>query len=86
MKHPRQPTGYTCPDIDDSIRDVKKALEIVSARLKNIDKYSEEYDNLTDINYWLRDIEPNLEKLRKANETLRTWAVEEAEAYDNLEE
>jgi uncharacterized coiled-coil DUF342 family protein len=83
-KHSREPIKHTCPDIDKYIKWIK--FEIVKDRdLKNMDE-KELFDVASSMSSKLDDCIEYLEELRKSNDTLRCWGIEEAERVDELEE
>ncbi len=83
MKHYREPIGHTCPDINRYVKDIKFAL-VKQRELKHLsteellsaaEGMSNELENCIDY----------LENLRKSNDTLRQWGIEEAKRVDELE-
>lgn len=82
MKHDREPIKHTCPDIDKYIKWIK--MEIVKDRdLKNMDE-KELFDAASSMSTQLESCIEYLEELRKSNDTLRTWGIEEADEVDSL--
>ena len=82
-KHPREPIKHTCPDIDKYIKWIK--WEIATDReLKGMDE-KELYDAASSMSSQLENCISYLEELRKSNETLRNWGIEEATNADDLE-
>ena len=82
-KHNREPIKHTCPDIDKYIKWIK--MEIVKDRdLKNMDE-KELFDVASSMSYKLEECIDHLEELRKSNDTLRQWGIEEARNVDDLE-
>lgn len=82
-KHPREPIKHTCPDIDKYIKWIK--WEIATDReLKSMDE-NELYDAASSMSSQLESCIGYLEELRKSNETLRNWGIEEATNADDLE-
>ena len=83
-RHDREPIKHTCPDIDKYIKWIK--MEIVKDRdLKNMDE-KELFDAASSMSSELENCIDYLEELRKSNDTLRQWGIEEAERVDELEE
>jgi hypothetical protein len=83
-KHHREPIKHTCPDIDKYIKCIKN--EIVKDRdLRNMDE-KELFDVASSMSSQLESCIDYLEELRKSNETLRNWGIEEAELADDFEE
>ena len=81
MKHEREPIKHTCPDIDRYIKWIKS--EIVKDRdLRNMEE-KELYDTASSMNSQLESCIDYLEELRKSNETLRNWGIEEADEVDS---
>jgi hypothetical protein len=82
-KHNREPIKHTCPDIDNYIKWIK--FEIVKDRdLKNMDE-KELFDAASSMASKLDDCIGYLEELRKSNDILRCWGIEEADRVDELE-
>ena len=82
-KHYREPIKHTCPDIDKYIKWIKQ--EVFKERdLKNMDE-KELFDAATSMSSQLENCIDYLEELRKSNETLRNWGIEEANNVDCLE-
>lgn len=82
-KHNREPIKHTCPDIDKYIKWIK--FEIVKDRdLKNMDE-KELFDAASSMSSQLESCIDYLEELRKSNETLRNWGIEEATNVDDME-
>jgi hypothetical protein len=83
MAHIREPVPHTCPDIDK----VQKAIER-SEKLCRHDNARDDEESLRsrldDIAYELYGLIGELEKLRKANASLREWGTEEAGEVDAL--
>jgi hypothetical protein len=83
-KHFREPIKHTCPDIDKYIKFIK--MTIVKDRdLKNMDE-KELFDAASSMASELDNCIDYLEELRKSNDTLRCWGIEEADRVDELEE
>jgi len=83
-KHYREPIKHTCPDIDKYIKWIK--MTIVKDRdLKNMDE-KELFDASSSMASELDNCIGYLEELRKSNDTLRCWGIEEAHRVDELEE
>ena len=83
-KHYREPIKHTCPDIDKYIKWIK--MTIVKDRdLKNMDE-KELFDAASSMASELDNCIWYLEELRKSNDTLRCWGIEEAGRVDELEE
>lgn len=82
-EHNREPIKHTCPDIDQYIKWIK--FEIVKDRdLKNMDE-KELFDVASSMSSQLESCIDYLEELRKSNDTLRQWGIEEARNVDDLE-
>jgi len=82
-KHNREPIKHTCPDIDKYIKWIR--FEIVKDRdLKSMDE-KELYDAASSMASQLESCIEYLEEMRKSNETLRNWGIEEAGKVDDLE-
>lgn len=83
MSHNREPIRHTCPDIDKWIKSIK--VDIVKDRdLKNMDHESL-FDAASSMSSELERCIEYLESLRKSNDKLRCWGIEEAEKVDKLE-
>ena len=83
MEHKREPIKHTCPDIDKYIKWIK--MEIVKDRdLKNMDK-KELFEVASSMSSKLEECIGHLEELRKSNDTLRQWGIEEARNFDRVE-
>ena len=82
-EHNREPIKHTCPDIDKYIKWIK--MQIVKDRdLKNMDE-KELFDVASSMSSELEECIDRLEELRKSNDTLRQWGIEEARNVDELE-
>ena len=83
MEHPREPIKHTCPEIDKYIKSIKFAL----FKERELEKLSEEelMDAATTMSSELEYCIEYLEELRRSNDTLRRWGIEEAERVDELE-
>lgn len=82
-EHNREPIKHTCSDIDKYIRWIK--MEIVKDRdLKNMDE-KELFDVASSMSSKLEECIDYLEELRKSNDTLRQWGIEEARNVHDLE-
>lgn len=81
--HPREPIKHTCPDIDKYIKWIKQVI-VKDRDLKNMDEASM-FDCASSMASTLDDCIGYLEELRKSNDTLRCWGIEEADAVDKLE-
>lgn len=82
MSHPREPIKHTCPEIDKYIRWIKRSI-VKDRDLKNMDE-RELFDTASAMSSELKYCIDYLESLRKSNDTLRKWAIEEAECVDEL--
>ena len=83
-KHYREPVKHTCPDIDGLI-------EIINSMYKSIKGY-EKLEDIEDLKSIISGIEWDfsdftniLEKLRRSNDSLREWGIEESSKVDELE-
>lgn len=83
MGHPREPIKHTCPDIERMIKYIKMVM-VQDRYLKNMEQ-SELYDTASSMNSQLEDCIDFLEQMRKSNDTLRCWGIEEADKVDELE-
>ena len=81
--HSREPINHTCPDIDKYIKSIKSAI-YRDRDLKNMDE-KDLYDAASSMATELEYCIDYLESLRKSNDTLRKWGIEEAEEVDKLE-
>lgn len=75
----QKPPEYTCPDIDKIIRAINEAYDIANQAERECHRFGDECGHANifdDIQYELSGLEDELEKLRKANENLRTWGTE----------
>lgn len=87
----RDPVGYTCPDIDVILEQLKMIVDICSdiryeKQNMTIEDIHERLDNIVtytgDIEHECNSIASGLEDLRKSNDALRGWAHE---LQDDLE-
>lgn len=82
MSHKREPIDRTCPEINKYIKSINYCIHS-DRNLKSM-----EHSDLIDICKEMRDELENciqyLEDLRKSNEILRQWGVDEAEEVDSL--
>ena len=83
MGHNREPIKHTCPDIDKYIKWIKQVI-VKDRDLKNMDEASL-FDAASSMASTLDDCIGYLEELRKSNDTLRCWGIEEADAVGKLE-
>lgn len=81
--HSREPINHTCPDIDRIIKYIKLAM-VNDRELKNMSP-DELFDTASEMNQQLYECIDFLEDMRKSNDTLRKWGVEEAKEVDRLE-
>lgn len=82
--HPREPIKHTCPEIDKYIKYIKTA--IVKQRDLKYFNERELYDAASDMSNELENCIDYLESIRKSNDILRRWGIEEAGRVDELEE
>jgi len=82
-KHPREPIKHTCPDIDRTIKYIKIVM-LKDRDLKNLNE-SELFDAASAMNIELDNCIDFLEQMRKSNDMLRQWGIEEATRVDDLE-
>lgn len=75
---------YTCPGIDSAIRTIKDVYRMADGVGKH-DEESTLRDVLGDIEFALRGMEDELEKLRAQNEDLRGIAISALEIADEAE-
>ncbi len=82
-KNSREPIKHTCPEINTYIKYIK--MTIVKDRdLKNMNE-KELFDSASSMSSELENCIDYLENLRKANDILRQWGIEEANMVDELE-
>lgn len=82
--HNREPIAHTCPNIDKLIRQIKRNT-YSDRQLKQMD-YDELFKIASDMSSELENCVEYFEEIRKSNETLRNWGIEEAEKVDQLEQ
>ena len=82
-KYDREPIEHTCPDIDRTIKYIKMVM-MKDRDLKNLNE-SELFDAASAMNSELDGCIDFLEQMRKSNDTLRQWGIEEATRVDELE-
>lgn len=82
-EHHREPIKHTCPDIDKYIKWIKMAI-VRDSNLKRMDE-GELFDAASSMSSSLEECIGYLEELRKSNDTLRKWGIEEAANVDFLE-
>jgi hypothetical protein len=75
---------YTCPGIDAAIKTVLDVYRMANG-VRKTDEAEVLYETLSDIEFALRSIEDDLEKLRSQNEDLRAYAISALEIADELE-
>lgn len=87
------PVKNTCPDIDNAIKKIKRALKIASEGRQNYEKGTDWQSDFDAIEDELMCLEGELEDLRSDNSALRDWGheldeeVEKSATYINeLEE
>jgi hypothetical protein len=83
MAHTREPIKHTCPDIDKYINWIKMSI-VKNRDLRNMDE-KDLIDAALTMASELESCIGYLEELRKSNDTLRCWGIEEAEKVDELE-
>ena len=83
MSHQREPIKHTCPEIDRYIRWIKQAI-VKERDLKNMEE-RDLFESASSMSSELQECIGYLESLRQSNDTLRKWAIEEAERVDELE-
>jgi hypothetical protein len=81
--HKREPVKHSCPEIDDYIKSIKRALTDESY-LKRLE-YDDLFQAASDMAYELYNCIDYLESVRRSNDSLRQWGIEEAEKVDELE-
>lgn len=82
------PIRYTCPDIDKVIEHIGDALIYISEARDDVDGcnvLSEVFGKLDNAVDKLVDLEDEMEKLRKANDTLRSWGEEQEAQCEEYE-
>jgi vacuolar-type H+-ATPase subunit E/Vma4 len=84
-KHDREPIQHTCPDIDKVVSAIEKVNKWIYKLRGNEDEETLR-DLLSDISNELWGMDTIMEKLRKSNDDLRQWGIEEAEYADRLQE
>ena len=82
-EHNREPIKHTCPDIDKYIKSIKMGI-VKDRDLKNMDE-KELFDVASSMSSKLEECIDHFEELRKSNDTLRQWGIEEARSVDDLE-
>lgn len=82
-QHQREPVKHTCPDIDRYIKYIKAAI-VEDRDLKYL-KEDDLRNAASSMASELYDCIGYLEELRKSNNELRGWGIEEAERVDELE-
>ena len=85
MGHYREPIKHTCPDIDKLVKGIDEINKMLRGYEK-LDEVDDLKDLISDIENTLWDFDTKLEELRKSNDTLRQWGIEEAEQVDKLKE
>lgn len=83
-KHYREPIKHTCPDIDRLIKNSNEILSLIKG-YSNIEDIEELKLIIGDIENLIYGFDSELEDLRRSNDTLRSWGIEEANNYDKLE-
>jgi hypothetical protein len=81
-RHGREPIKHTCPDIDKVIDVLNGVMKMCEP--KNGESEDDLIDRLQTVRHDLWGIDDILEKLRKANDELRQWGIEEADEVDRL--
>ncbi len=84
MGHYREPVKYTCPDIDSVIKSIKDTIRLCS-RIKGNETQEELISLFSEIDNILYGNVDMLEQLRKSNDSLRNWGIDEANKVDELE-
>lgn len=83
--HYREPIKHTCPNIDwtqDSVRNILTELRYIVTDTEPV--YIERAMN--NVESIVNDVVSKLEELRRSNDTLRQWGIDEASRADELEE
>lgn len=80
----REMVPETCPQIDRAIKAIRDAYRYVSRLPKHADE-SDLREAVEGAEWELRDVEDDLEKLRRANAELREIACEALARADELE-
>jgi uncharacterized coiled-coil DUF342 family protein len=83
MSHKREPIRHTCPDIDKFINSIKGEL-YKEKDLRNMEA-GELFDAALGMSNELQACIEYLEEIRKSNDKLRSWGIEEAENLDNAQ-
>jgi len=80
----REKVPETCPQIDRAIKSVRDAYRYANKLPRHADE-ADLRSALESIEWELRDVEDDLEKLRRANAELRELACEALARVDELE-
>ena len=81
--HKREPIAHTCPDIDKVLKSVSKIEKLSNTNGREDEDQLK--DIISDIEFEISNINDLMEKLRRSNDELRAWGIEEAEKVDELE-
>lgn len=79
----RGPVKHTCPDIDAVIKNIRSSISCCEAALKASDERKDA--EINDAIWYLRDMEDEMEQLRRSNHLLREWGEEQEDRANNLE-
>jgi hypothetical protein len=83
MSHGREPIKHTCPDIDKIVKSIKEIEK--SCNLRGREDESDLKEIISDVSNEVYGLDREMEKLRKSNDELRCWGIDEANEVDHLE-
>lgn len=81
--HQREPIEHTCPKIDKYINWIK--MEITREKDIRMMSHDDLIERSISMSSELESCIEYLEEMRKSNDTLRKWGINEAEKVDDLE-